>query len=39
MIVIRNKRLRTLLRWAIPFLAVPMLVLLSATVSGRSSIC
>ena len=32
MIVIRNKRLRTLLRWAIPFLAVPLLVLLSATV-------
>lgn len=32
MIVIRNKRLRTLLRWAIPFLAIPLLVLLSATV-------
>lgn len=32
MIVIRNKRLRTLLRWAIPFLAVPLLVVLSATV-------
>lgn len=32
MIVIRSKRVRTLLRWAIPFLAVPLLVLLSATV-------
>ena len=32
MIVIKNARLRTALRWIIPLIAIPLLVLLGATV-------
>ena len=35
MIVIHSKRLRTALRYVIPFIAIPLLVLLSTTVFGE----